>query len=97
MPVYFKYITNRFVIALIVFVIWMAFIDDNSWLYLRNLNRQIETLENKKEFYQEGIKNQKQELKDLKNDEKLKKYAREKLLMKKKGEDIYIIESKNKQ
>ncbi len=97
MPVYFKYITNRFVIALIIFVIWMAFIDDNSWLYLRNLNKQIETLENKKEFYQEGIKNQKQELKDLKNDEKLKKYAREKLLMKKKGEDIYIIESKNKQ
>jgi len=96
MPVYFKYITNRFVIALIVFVIWMAFIDDNSLLYLRNLDKQIETLENKKAFYQEGIKNQKQELKDLKNDAKLKKYAREKLLMKKKGEDIYIIESQNK-
>ncbi len=95
MSVYFKYLTNRFVIALIVFVAWMSFIDDNSLLYQHRLNNQIKQLEDKKAFYTEAIKQQKQTLKDLNNDEKLKKYAREKLLMKKKGEDIYIIETEN--
>jgi len=91
-----KFLTNRFVIAIIIFVVWVAFIDDNSWLYLRNLNKQISKLESKKAFYIENIKLQKQMLKDLQNDVKLQKYAREELLMKKPGEDIYIIEVENK-
>ena len=95
MSVYFKYLTNRFVIALIVFAAWMSFIDDNSLLYQHRLNKQIKQLEDKKAFYTEAIKQQNQTLKDLNNDEKLKKYAREKLLMKRQGEDIYIIETGN--
>ena len=96
MSVYFKYLTNRFVIALIVFVAWISFIDDNSLLYQHRLNKQIKQLEDKKAFYTNAIKQQKQTLKDLNNDEKLKKYAREKLLMKRQGEDIYIIKNENK-
>ena len=88
----FKFLTNRFVIAIIVFLVWIAFIDDNSLLYLRNLDKQINKLQNKKDYYKKDIEIQKQTLKDLNNDEKLQKYAREKLLMKKEGEDIFIIE-----
>jgi cell division protein FtsB len=90
----YKHITNRFVIALIIFVLWIVFIDDNSLIYLHGLNKEIDRLEQKKSFYQKEIDRQKKELKDLNNDEKLQKYAREKLLMKKEGEDIYIIENK---
>ncbi len=89
----FKFLTNRFIIAILFFLIWIIFIDDNSLLYLRNLNHQIEKLEEKKAFYLESIKKQKQTLKDLKDDQKLQKYVREKLLLKKEGEDIYIIET----
>ena len=92
---YLKYLTNRFVVTIIVFLAWVIFIDDNSLLYQHSLNKQIKTLEDKKAFYTEAIKEQKQTLKDLDNDKKLKKYAREKLLMKKQGEDIYIIETEN--
>ncbi len=92
----FKYLTNRFVIAIIIFVVWIAFIDDNSLLYLKGLDKQIEDLQTKKAFYQEGIKQQKQTLKDLNDDKKLQKYAREELLMKKEGEDIYLIETTEK-
>jgi len=88
----YKYITNRFVIAIIIFVIWIIFIDDNSLIYLHGLDKEIDELETKKAYYEKEIKNQKQELKDLNDPEKLQKYAREKLLMKKEGEDIYIIE-----
>ena len=93
---YLKYLTNRFVIAIIVFVAWVSFFDDNSLLYQHSLNKQINALEEKKAFYTEAIKEQKQILKDLDNDKKLKKYAREKLLMKQPGEDIYIIETEKK-
>ena len=84
--------TNRFAIAILVFIVWIVFIDDNSLVYLHGLNKDISDLEQKKAFYEEGIQQQKQDLKDLNNPQKLQKYAREKLLMKKEGEDIYIIE-----
>jgi cell division protein FtsB len=77
-----------------VFVVWVIFIDSNSLIFLKSLDKDIDELQEKKEFYQKGIKQQKQDLKDLSNDQKLQKYAREKLLMKKEGEDIYIIEEK---
>ncbi len=89
----FKFLTNRFILAILIFLVWIIFIDDNSLLYLRDLDRQIQQLEDKKNFYKEGIKKQKQTLKDLNDDRQLQKYAREKLLLKKEGEDIYLIET----
>ncbi len=95
---YLKYLTNRYVVAIIVFVAWISFFDDNSLLYQHGLNKQIKDLKNKKAFYSEAIKKQKQMLKDLDDDKKLEKYAREKLLMKQPGEDVYIIDNeKNKE
>lgn len=89
-----KYLTNRFVIVSIIFVIWIVFIDDNSLIYLHKLNKELKKTEERKNFYQEKIKEQKEELKNLNDPKKLQKYAREKLLMKKQDEDIYIIEKK---
>jgi len=91
-PSQFKFLTNRFVIAIIIFLVWVTFIDDNSLLYLGKLDKKIDELQTKKAYYQKEIKVQKQTLKDLNNDEKLQKYAREKLLMKKEGETIYLID-----
>ncbi len=88
-----KYV-NKFTIALFIFVLWVLFIDNNSWLFQKKLNKEIKKYEERKAFYQDEIKKQKQELKDLQDEKKLEKYAREKLLMKKKGEDLYIIEKK---
>jgi len=92
-----KHITNRFSIAIIVFIIWVIFIDSNSYFFLQKLDNTIHELKDKKAFYEEGIKHEKQEFKDLSNDKKLQKYARENLLMKKDGEDIYIIENDKKE
>ncbi len=88
-----KYV-NKFTITLFFFVLWILFIDNNSWLFQKKLNKEINKYEERKAFYQKEIEKQKQELKDLQDEKKLEKYAREKLLMKKKGEDIYIIEKK---
>jgi len=87
-----KYLRNKFVIAFVLFLIWIVFIDQNSFRYLHKLDKKVTELKTKKSYYQAQIKQEKQDLKDLSNDKKLQKYAREKLLMKKEGEDIYIIE-----
>lgn len=83
---------NIFLLVSIVFIIWMLFFDANSWLIQRELNKEIEELDVKKKFYNSEIKSDKLELDALRSSEGLEAYAREKYKMKRKNEDIYIIE-----
>lgn len=83
---------NIFLLVSIVFIIWMLFFDANSWLIQRELNKEIEALDVKKKFYNSEIKSDKLELDALQSPEGLEAYAREKYKMKRKNEDIYIIE-----
>ncbi|MCK8481432.1 FtsB family cell division protein [Psychroserpens algicola] len=87
-----KYLKNIFVIVFIVFAIWMLFIDSNSLLIHRELNQDIEDLENEKDYYKKEIEKDKKAIKELSTDEGVEKLAREKYYMKKDNEDIYIIE-----
>jgi cell division protein FtsB len=70
----------------------MLFFDSNSWLVHRELNKKVYKLENKKDFYKERIKKDKEELFKMQTDTGLEEYAREKLFMKKEDEEIFIIE-----
>ena len=88
----FKILTNIFVIILIPFLIWMFFFDENSYLNHRKFNKEIEDLENTISFYQDKIKKDKKTIKNLQDSLELERFAREKYLMKKENEDIYIIE-----
>ncbi len=83
---------NIFLLVSIVFIIWMLFFDANSWLIQRELNKEIEALDVKKKFYNSEIKSDKLELDALQSSEGLEAFAREKYKMKRKNEDIYIIE-----
>ena len=89
---FFKIITNIFVIILIPFIIWMFFFDENSYLIHRKFNSEIEDLESTITFYEEKISNDKETIKKLQDSLELERFAREKYLMKRKNEDIYIIE-----
>lgn len=83
---------NIFVIALIVFSVWMLFFDANSWFFHHELNSDIEDLENEREYYKEEIEKDKKAIKELSTEDGVEKLAREKYYMKKDNEDIYIIE-----
>lgn len=83
---------NIYALILIVFLIWMLFFDTNSWLTHRELNQEIESLENKKTYYENEIKNDKVQIKNLSTEHGMEKMARETYYMKKENEDIYIIE-----
>ncbi|KOY50622.1 FtsB family cell division protein [Polaribacter dokdonensis] len=88
----FKIFTNIFVIILIPFIIWMLFFDENSYLIHRKFNNEIEDLESTISFYQDKIAKDKETIKKLQDSLELERFAREKYLMKKENEDIYIIE-----
>ena len=88
----FKIVTNVFVIILIPFIIWMLFFDENSYLTHRKFNNEINNLESTISFYQDKIEKDRATIKKLQDSLELERFAREKYLMKKDNEDIYIIE-----
>lgn len=88
----FKILTNVFVIILVPFIIWMLFFDDNSYLTHRKFNKEIKDLEKTISFYEAKIAKDKETIKKLEDSLELERFAREKYLMKKENEDIYIIE-----
>ena len=76
----------------------MTFLDSYNILNLRKLYIEEKKLdEEKKEFYINEIRKDSVELYKLTNDKKYQeKFARERYLMRKKNEDIYIIKEQRK-
>jgi cell division protein DivIC len=88
----FKVLTNIFVLIFIPFLVWMLFVDENSYLVHRKFNKEIEDLENTISFYRMKIAEDKVTINKLSDSLQLERFAREQYLMKKDNEDIYIIE-----
>jgi cell division protein FtsB len=70
----------------------MLFVDSNDVFSQLKLRKKVTTLEQEKEYYLEKIEEVKKDREELlSNQELLEKFAREKYLMKKKTEDIYLV------
>jgi len=89
---WFKFFSNKYVWVSLSFLIWMVFLDNYSYFEHRFLDKQIDELEDNATYYQEEIKKDEENIKQLKNPMQIEKYAREKYYMKKDSEDIYIIQ-----
>lgn len=89
---WFKCVSNKYIWVLLFFIVWMVFLDNYSYFDHRFLDDQIGELEDNKEYYQEEISKDEEQIKQLKNPAQIEKYAREKYYMKKENEDIYLIE-----
>ncbi|WP_134090992.1 septum formation initiator family protein [Olivibacter sp. XZL3] len=85
---------NKYLIATIAFVVWMLFFDRNDIASQYKYRSQLKGLKTEKEFYINEIAIVKKDLEELtSNLTRLQKFAREKYLMKKDNEDIFIIEN----
>ncbi len=90
---WFAVASNKFVLATAAFIVWMLFLDVNSYLIHHELNGELDELEQSIEYYKTEISSDKKQLEELTSDpEKLEKFAREQYWMKKPGEEIYLIE-----
>lgn len=87
-----KNFRNIFLIIFAGFAIWMLFFDANSLLIHNELNEEINNLEDEKAYYRNEIDKDKTAIKELSTEEGIERIAREKYYMKKKNEDIFIIE-----
>lgn len=88
-----KSLRNFYAIAGILFIVWMLFLDSNNLITRYQLTSKLKSLENEKEYYEEKIQEVEQDRQELFGDPSLvEKFAREKYLMKKPKEEIFIIE-----
>ena len=84
--------TNIYVAITIIFLIWMIFFDVNSFLSHYQLNSEINELKEQKKNLEIEIEKDKNLIEYLKDMDNYEAFAREKYYMKKKDEEIYIIE-----
>ncbi|WP_264560571.1 FtsB family cell division protein [Flavobacterium sp. N2270] len=89
---FLKFLGNRYILVLVLFSVWMIFLDNYSYLEHRILDKEIDELETNKQYYINEIKKDSLKIKHLKNSDQIEKYAREKYFMKRENEDIYLIE-----
>jgi len=89
---FLKFLSNRYILVLIFFIIWVLFLYNYSYLDHRVLDNEIDEIEDNINYYKTEIKKDSASIKNLKNDDRVEKYAREKYYMKRDNEDIYIIE-----
>ena len=84
--------SNKYLITGIAFAIWMVFFDRNDVILQLKRVQELNHLEKNEKIMTLQIANTKHELELLKtNPETLEKYAREKYLMKKDNEDLFIV------
>lgn len=87
-----KYTKNFYFLSGLIFLVWLLFVDSNDLVNQFKITSQLNGLEKEKEYYQEKIIEVEKERQNLLNNPSmLEKYAREKYLMKKPNEDIYVV------
>lgn len=90
-----KPLRNKYLILFLLFILWVVFIDDYNLINQSKIKNTVDDLKSQKEFYITEIKSDSTELYKLQNDPaEQERFAREKFLMKKENEDIFIIREK---
>ena len=87
-----SWLKNKYVLSIIVFIVWMLFFDRNDFISQYSYRQDLKKLETDKDYYKQQIEQNKTDTKELMSDPKhLEKFARERYLMKKDNEDIFLI------
>lgn len=86
------WIRNKYFIAFAVFALVMLVFDKNDLFTQAERNRELNNLLRSKQYFTEQISAERAELDQLRtNPATLERYAREKYLMKRDNEDLYLI------
>ncbi|MBT1686055.1 septum formation initiator family protein [Dawidia soli] len=91
-----KSFRNFYFLTAFIFLLWMLALDSNNLITRFQMSSKLRSLENEKEYYEEKIEEVRKDHDELFGDrESIEKFAREKYLMKKKTEDIFIVEEQD--
>jgi len=88
-------IKNKYFLTIIALIVWLLFFDKNDVFTQHESVSKINKLKNDQSYYIAEIQKNKIELQELKTNKKsLEKFAREKYLMKKDNEDVFVFVAK---
>lgn len=87
------FLKNKYLLTTVGFLVWMFFFDDRDIITTHVKHKQeLNELKKSKTYFEQQIALTRKELKDIKNDPTtLEKYAREKYLMKRENEDLFVL------
>ena len=88
----FSVIKNKYTLTLLLFLLWMMFFDLKDWSLISARQKKLKDLENSEQHFNRQIAETRNELRLLNSSAAtIEKYAREKYLMKKDNEDLFIV------
>lgn len=83
---------NKYLVAILCFLVWMIFFDPKDWSLIAARREKLHDLEKNEQQLNKQIAETRTELNQLKtNAQTIEKYAREKYLMKKDNEDLFLV------
>ena len=86
---------NKYFLVTMAFLVWMIFFDKNDLFSQYQYRQQVSKLKQERDFYLKETAKVNKDLDELtSNPQKLEKFAREKYLMKKDNEDVFVIVQK---
>lgn len=86
------FILNKYFISVLAVVVWVTFFDKNDLFSQYELAQKLKQLKTEEKYYQTEIEKNKNDMNELRtNPVNLEKFAREKYLMKKDNEEIFVI------
>jgi cell division protein FtsB len=90
------WIRNKYLLSFAAFAVILLFLDKNDIFTQFSRRKELRELQESKQFYTRQIASERKELEQLKsNPATLEKYAREKYLMKRDNEDLFIVPEKS--
>ncbi|HVT85481.1 MAG TPA: septum formation initiator family protein [Chitinophagaceae bacterium] len=90
-----SWLKNKYLIAFTAFAAILLFFDKNDLFTQLARRHELKELQQSKQYYSSQIAIERKELEELKNDPAtLEKYAREKYLMKRDNEDLFLVPGK---
>jgi len=87
------YVANRYFIVSLGFLVWMLFFDQRDFFQQRERATELKKVEDAKKYYQKSIEYTQKQLNNIQNNKAaIEKYARERYLLRREGEELYLFE-----
>ena len=87
-----KIFKNKYFLVIIGLIVWLLYFDKNDVFTQFDLVAKCNKLNTEKDYYIAEIENNKKEIVELQtNKESLETFAREKYLMKRDNEDVFVL------
>jgi len=98
LTVFFKIASNKYLLSIVIFVVWIAFFDRNDLFTQWDRKQELKKLETSAAFYEKEIVTTKKDLTELTNNPAtLEKFAREKFYLKRLNEEIFLIDDSSQE